>query len=480
MFKNSLFDQPLKNLPLKTPLIVHEEDRLDKVVKLMVEKDYSFVVVQGKEGLGIITEKDFLQKVVYPQKNPSEIKAKEIATFPLISLTTENLLFEALLLMAENRVRKVAVFEKGILQGILEDTDIISFQSKNLVSLLYQVELSHDLEELARLYTLVKEGVLNQIAEGFNPEYLGKYLAEINDLFIKKTIEITLKDLEGKPPSNFGVFVLGSEGRKEQSLKTDQDNTLIYKDLSEEKKEEVDRFFERFSSTFIDNLLKVGFPPCPGGVMVSNPLWRGDLKTWKNRLSNWLDCSQKEALLNLCIFLDFRMVYGDEEIEKELKEWITEKINQNKRLIICLAAEAIRFEPPLNFLGRFITEKEGPNKGKLDLKKAGIFPIVQGVRTLALEYNIWQTNTFDRIEALKKEGVLSLDFASELKEGYRFILSLQFLNQAQKIKKGQPPDNYLNPQELSKNERNQLKQVFKTIKTFQEFLFRKYNLRFFT
>ncbi|MBZ4681268.1 putative nucleotidyltransferase substrate binding domain-containing protein [Thermodesulfobacterium sp.] len=479
MLQNSFFDQPLKNLPLKTPLIVGEEDSLDKVIKLMVEKEYSFVVVQGKEGLGIITERDILQKVVYQRKDPFGIKAKEIATFPLVSLSTDHRLFEAILLMAEKRLRKVAVFDKGILQGVLEDTDIISFQSKNLVSLLYQVELAHELEELAKLYSLVKEALLNQISEGFNPEYLGKYLAEINDRFIKKTWEITLKETELSFPAKFGFFVLGSEGRKEQSFKTDQDNALIYEDLPDRKKE-VDLFFESFSSTFIENLLKVGFPPCPGGVMISNPLWRGDLQTWKKRLSNWMDCSQKEALLNLCIFLDFRMVYGDEEIEKEIRGWIKEKISKNKGLIVCLAAEAIRFEPPLNFLGRFITEKEGPNKGKLDLKKTAIFPIVQGIRALALEYNLWHTNTFDRIDALKEEGILSLDFASELKEGYRFILSLQFLNQAKKLQTGQPPDNYLNPQELSKKDRDQLKQVFKTIKTFQEFLFRKYNLRFFT
>jgi len=332
VLKHRIFDIPLRKVPFKTPLIVDENDSLEKVIKLMAEKDYNFIVVHSKDnGLGIITEKDIIRKVLAFGKNYSQIKAKEVASFPLIRLDGNNLLFEAILLMAEKKVRKIAVFENDVLQGIIEDTDIITFQSKNLVSLLYQIEIAHELEELARLYSLVKEAVLREIQEGFDPEYLGKYLAEINDRFIKKAFEITLNELEKTPPCDFALFVLGSEGRKEQTFKTDQDNALVYEHL-QEKHKEVEIYFKTFSETFIENLLKIGFPRCPGEVMISNSLWRGDLKQWKEKLKDWFNFANKDALLNLSIFLDFRLVIGKEILKQELQNFIKQELEKIKEL----------------------------------------------------------------------------------------------------------------------------------------------------
>lgn len=477
VLKHRIFDIPLRKVPFKTPLIVDENDSLEKVIKLMAEKDYNFIVVHSKDnGLGIITEKDIIRKVLAFGKNYSQIKAKEVASFPLIRLDGNNLLFEAILLMAEKKVRKIAVFENDVLQGIIEDTDIITFQSKNLVSLLYQIEIAHELEELARLYSLVKEAVLREIQEGFDPEYLGKYLAEINDRFIKKAFEITLNELEKTPPCDFALFVLGSEGRKEQTFKTDQDNALVYEHL-QEKHKEVEIYFKTFSETFIENLLKIGFPRCPGEVMISNSLWRGDLKQWKEKLKDWFNFANKDALLNLSIFLDFRLVIGKEILKQELQNFIKQELEKNKRALAYLASEAIKFEPPLNIFGKFITEKEGPQKGKIDLKKYGIFPIVQGIRTLAIDNNIWESNTFERIRKLNTMGVLSDSFAIELLEGYKFLLSLIFKHQALKFQEGFPVDNFIDPNLLTKTEKHSLKSVFKLIKNLQEFLFKKYNLR---
>lgn len=480
LLKHKIFEIPIKRVPFKTPLIVDENDPLEKVIKLMAEKDYNFIVVHSRDnGLGIITEKDIVKKVLALGKDYSQIKAKDVASFPLIKLDGNNLLFEAILLMAEKKVRKIAVFENDILQGIIEDTDIITFQSKNLVSLLYQIEIAHELEELANLYSLVKEAVVREVQEGFDPEYLGKYLAEINDRFIKKTLEITLNELERKPPCGFALFVLGSEGRKEQTFKTDQDNALVYEFIPD-RQGEIDSFFEIFSTAFIDNLLKIGFPRCPGEVMISNPLWRGDVKQWREKLEKWLSLTDRDSLLNLSILLDLRLVLGNASFQEELQTLLRQNLERNKRVLAYLASEALKFEPPLNLFGGFITEKEGPQKGKIDLKKYGIFPIVQGVRTLAIDNDIWEPNTFERIRELNKIGIFSDSFALELTEGYRFLLSLIYKHQAWKFQKGSPPDNFIDPNLLTKTERNSLKSVFKLIKSLQEFLFKKYNLRFFT
>jgi len=273
-------------------------------------------------------------------------------------------------------------------------------------------------------------------------------------------------------------MVLGSEGRREQSLRTDQDNALIYQDyplLDFDPK----KYFERFSKVYIDTLLEIGFPPCPGNVMISNPFWRRSAKEWRSAVKDWIEKPKEENILNVAIFFDFRNVFGDQSLTEDLWSFILQTLKENPGFLPFLAVDAVRFKPPIGFFGDFVVEKTGEHKGEIEIKKGGIFPITQGIRALALEMGIGKRNTFERIEELKRLGVFSEEYAKDLKEAYRFLLSLRFKFQAQKIKEGKEPDNYINPNRLSRAEKNTLKDVFKIIKEFQDFLYERYNLRFF-
>ncbi len=468
----------LEDINLRPPLTLEGFLSVEEAVKVMVSKDSTYALVRLPEGLGIVTERDILKRVLAKGLKPEDVKLADIATFPVVSIESGSTLYDAMVLMARHGIRKILVAKDNKPLGILEDKDIIAYESKNAVFLIKEIDKAKTVEDLRYLYNLVKEQVVELVLHGTDPEKLGEYISEINDRFMKRAVYIALNRLGEEPLVPFSIMVLGSEGRREQSLKTDQDNALIYQDypmLDFEPR----AYFERFSKTYVDVLLEIGFPPCLGNVMVSNPFWRRSAKEWEQAVSDWIEKPKPENILNIAIFFDFRNVFGDQTLVQRLWEHVRRSIEKNPGFIPFLAVDAVRFKPPLGFFKNFVVEDSGEHKGEIDIKKGGIFPITQGVRALALESGITQQNTFERIEELGKLGILSQDYAKDLKEAYRFLLALRFKFQAQKLKEGKDPDNYINPEKLSRAEKGTLKDAFRVIKEFQEFLYDRYNLRYF-
>ncbi|MFN3471343.1 MAG: putative nucleotidyltransferase substrate binding domain-containing protein [Aquificaceae bacterium] len=468
----------LEDINLRPLLIMEGSQRVEEAIKEMVSKDSTYVLVKLPEGLGIITERDVLKKVLAKGLRPEEVKLKDVATFPLVWIESKSTLYDAMVLMARHGIRKLLIKKDGEPVGVLEDRDLIAYESKNAVLLIKEIDKAKTVEDLRYLHKLVMEQALDLVFSGTDPERLGEYISELNDRFMKRAVYMAINQLGEEPIVPFSIMVLGSEGRREQSLKTDQDNALIYEDyplLDFDPKD----YFERFSKVYIEVLLKVGFPPCPGNVMLSNPFWRRSLKEWKAAVKDWIEKPKSENLLNIAIFFDFRNVFGDQTLAEDLFKHILEALKENPGFIPFLAVDAVRFRPPIGFFGDLVVEKSGEHKGEIDIKKGGIFPITQGIRALALEKGIEERNTFERIERLKEVGLLSKEFARDLKESYKFLLSLRFKTQAKKIKEGKEADNYINPKELSRTEKNTLKDAFKIIKEFQDLLYERYNLRYF-
>ncbi|MEJ5338426.1 MAG: putative nucleotidyltransferase substrate binding domain-containing protein [Aquificaceae bacterium] len=468
----------LEDINLRPLLVLDGSLTVEDAVKEMVARDSTCVLVRLPEAFGILTERDVLKRVLAKGLRPEEVKLRDVATFPVISLESNKTLYDAMVLMARHGIRKLLITRENKPVGLLEDRDIIAYESKNAVLLIKEIDKAKTVEDLRYLYGLVKEQVLELVFHGTDPERLGEYISEINDRFMKRAVYVALSRLGEEPVVPFSIMVLGSEGRREQSLKTDQDNALIYQDyplLDFEPKV----YFERFSKEYIKVLLEIGFPPCPGNVMVSNPFWRRSSKEWEQAVSDWIEKPKPENILNIAIFFDFRNVFGDQTLVQKLWEHVRKSIEKNPGFIPFLAVDAVRFKPPIGFFRDFVVERSGEHRGEIDIKKGGIFPITQGVRALALEKGIAQQNTFERIEELSKAGAISEDYAKDLKEAYRFLLALRFRSQAQKMKEGKDPDNYINPDRLSKAEKGTLKDVFRIIKEFQEFLYERYSLRYF-
>lgn len=437
----------------------------------MAEKDSTYCIIKRDGDYGIITERDVIKKVLAKDLDPKKMMVQEIATFPIIKMSSSDLLFNALLTMAKHNIRKLIISEGDQIVGVLDDRTIISHQSKNVLFLIKEIDKAKSIEDLSYLYSMIQDSLIEISSRGMDPEYMGKYISELNDYFMKKTAKLT-EALLGKSPSDYMILVIGSEGRKEQSLKTDQDNVLLYE--SDEN-----NYFENFAKTYIDNLLKIGFPPCPGNVMISNPYWRKSKLDWFKEIEKWMENPKPENVLNISIFFDFRMVFGSEYLYEELKEFVKKSIKTSKTFLPFLASEAVKFKPPLNLFKQLVVEKSGENKGKIDIKKHGIFPIVQGIRVLSLENEIFETNTYERIKILSTRNVFGEKFAKDLEDTYRFLMNIRLKSQANQLYLGKEPSNFIDPETLSKTEHNLLRDAFKVIEEFQDFLYEKYNLRYF-
>lgn len=466
-----LIDVKIKDLKLKEPLIVEHNKNLLDAIKLMAEKDSTYCIIKRDGDYGIITERDVIKKVLAKDLEPKKMMVQEIATFPIIKMSSSDLLFNALLTMAKHNIRKLIISEGDQIVGVLDDRTIISHQSKNVLFLIKEIDKAKSIEDLSYLYSMIQDSLIEISSRGMDPEYMGKYISELNDYFMKKTAKLT-EALLGKSPSDYMILVIGSEGRKEQSLKTDQDNVLLYE--SDEN-----NYFENFAKTYIDNLLKIGFPPCPGNVMISNPYWRKSKLDWFKEIEKWMENPKPENVLNISIFFDFRMVFGSEYLYEELKEFVKKSIKTSKTFLPFLASEAVKFKPPLNLFKQLVVEKSGENRGKIDIKKHGIFPIVQGIRVLSLENEIFETNTYERIKILSPRNVFGEKFAKDLEDTYRFLMNIRLKSQANQLYLGKEPSNFIDPETLSKTEHNLLRDAFKVIEEFQDFLYEKYNLRYF-
>lgn len=470
-------DITLDSLELRPLIILPGEEPVIRAVQEMIAKDSTYVLVDLPQGIGILTERDVLKKVIAKGFDPSKISLKEVATYPVISIDSSATLHEAILLMARHGIRKLLVKTEERPLGVIEERDIILYESKNVVTLTKEIDKAKSLDDLRHLFNLAREHVLELIFQGADPERLGRYISEVNDKIMKRVVTLTLEMLGEEPLCSFSILVLGSEGRREQSLKTDQDNALVFAECREER-EKILSYFERFSKQYIDNLIQIGFPPCPGDVMISNPFWRRSLREWISTVENWLTNPKPENTLRIAIFFDFRTVYGDEGLGREIWTSISKIVKINIAFVRFLAHDAVNFRPPLGLFKDFVVEKSGEHVGELDLKKGGIFPLVQGVRALALEAGIRAQNTFDRIRELQSRNVLNAEYAKDLLDAYKFILGLRFKFQAQKIKENKEPDNYINPSLLSKAERSTLRDVFRFIKGFQDYLRERYNLAY--
>ncbi|MEZ0361008.1 MAG: putative nucleotidyltransferase substrate binding domain-containing protein [Hydrogenobacter sp.] len=473
-----LTNLPIRKIKLSSPLLVDGEEKLSEVILKMIGADLTFALVRDGNATGIITERDIIRKVVASGHDLKKVKAKEVASFPVIEIDVDAFLFDALLLMAKHNIRRLVVKDKGKIVGVLEDKDMIAYESKNLLFLVKDIGKAKGVEDLTYVYSLVSQVAVEYISQGADPELVGRYISEINDKIMQKTVLLTIKDMGIEPPTAFNILVLGSEGRKEQSLKTDQDNAIIYEDkpMLDIK---VSEYFEDFSEKYVRNLLNIGFPPCPGNVMLSNPLWRKSVEGWMKQIDTWIENPKGEHTLNVSIFFDFRGVFGSHSLVERLWEHVFKKVSENMVFLSFLAGQAVRFKVPLGFFRGFVVERSGLHKGEFDIKAGGILPIVQGVRVLALEHRIRSTNTFDRIRELSSAGVFSERFAKDLEDAYRFLMGLRLKFQAEDLHRSKEPTNYINPQALSRAERSVLKDVFGIVEEFQDILRHRYQLRYF-
>jgi CBS domain-containing protein len=296
----------------------------------------------------------------------------------------------------------------------------------------------------------------------------------MNDRITQRIMAIAEKKF-GMPPVRFCWIGMGSEGRKEQVFRTDQDNAIIHDDpSSEEQHQAAMRYFAAFAEFVNRGLETCGFERCPANVMASNPAWRQPLGTWKKYFHSWINEPSIESVMRSQIFFDFRSLHGDFSLAHDLRNHAIRLLTDNKMFLGTMANIIVHNPPPIGFFKGFVVEKNGEHRNELNLKIKGTALFADILRLFSLEKGIPETSTTERIEALRPRHSMVEKHGDELEHAFDFVMLLRIRHQYQQDVSGERIDNFINPDTLSRVEKRTLKEAFELIEKLQDFIIERY------
>lgn len=418
------------------------------------------VLVRDDGRLGIATRTDLLDALALEGASPADPVGGQ-ASFPALALEDRELLFQALVTMTERHIHRVVVTRDGRVTGTLGLMEVLShFSSKSHV-ISFRLARATSVDELADIAGELTRLVRTLSAQGAKMSFLMEIVGALNGRLLARLFDLTLPaDVRGR----VCLAVLGSEGRREQILKTDQDNLLVLAD------DLVWPEGEAVASEFSARLEAMGWPPCPGGVMVRNAAWRRTQAEWIRQVREWTRSPDPAAMMNLAILFDGRPVAGDPSLFEPIREAMY-GIADDEIALRAFAQPAVDFHTPLTLFGGI---KEG-ERG-VDVKKGGIFPIVHGLRVLALRHRIARRNSFDRAEALIAAGVLEERFGRDLMQSLAVFIRLRLAEQIREIRDGEVPGNRIVAAELRRLDRDLLRDALRVAGEFKAWLKGRFNL----
>ncbi|HYA26509.1 MAG TPA: DUF294 nucleotidyltransferase-like domain-containing protein [Thermodesulfovibrionales bacterium] len=470
-----LFTTPVGELITKKAVTASQDISIRDAADIMSQNRISSLVLLDPNGVpaGVVTDRDLRDKVVSKGRS-AEDRVGGIMSVSLIKADMREYCFEALLRMIRYDVHHLLIIDNGRLKGVVTNHDLMMLQGTSPVSVAREIESQQTVEGLIPLSKKSNKLIDLLLREGARASNISRVITEINDRLVRKVLEITEKRL-GAPPVKYCWIVFGSEGRKEQTFKTDQDNALIYEDpASAAKAEEARTYFAAFTLLVRDSLLKFGFPPCPADYMASNPRWCQPLSVWKKYFSGWINDPVPDAVLKSLIFFDFRPLHGEIDLAEELRDSLASMLEGQVLFLGYMANTIINNMPPLSLFKSFVVEKSGEHKDEFDLKVKGIAPLVDAVRLFTLEKGLRETSTLERINALKERHAIVREYADELEHAFEFIMLLRIQHQLEQIRAGNKPDNFINPQKLSNLEKRTIKDEFHLISKIQGLVIERY------
>lgn len=447
----------IQDVYIHPPTFVTADTSIHETALAMKAHKTNSVLIRCGDEVGIVTATD-LREAAIIQRRSLDAPVGSLATYELISMAPDDFLFNALLRMTRHNINRLVISDGATIHGILEQIDLLSYLSNHSHLIALQIERAHSKDELKWASRDLINVIRDLHAKGIKIRHIMQLVSELNKKMLQKLFELLA------PPElldNSCLLVLGSEGREEQVIKTDQDNALILRDDYSQPG------LERITAEFTESLIEFGYPRCPGNIMVSNPYWTKSVSAFKEELFQWIVHPTYDSFLQFAIFCDARAVAGDENLLRHVKDRMHRLLGDHRSFYSQFAKATVAFETPLGFFTNFVLEK---NRDELDIKKGGIFPIVHGVRSLALEYRLPQTNTVDRITALSQRNLFEPSFGIELIEAFAFMSTLRTKAGLQKIERGLPQDNYMNPKELNKLDRELLRDSLKIVNEFKKFI----------
>lgn len=472
-----LFTVKVNDIIRRKPEIITPVQSVQQAAQRMSEQHIGSLLIKDEYGKisGIITDKDIRSKVV-AKGLPYSTPVEKVMTSPVLTISAHKVCFDALLAMMSNRIHHLAVQDGERIIGLVTSHDILVLQGESPLYLFKEIMNQHRIERLYELSLKIPLIVRPLIEEGAKASNITRVITILDDLILHRLLTL-LQERLGPPPVPFCWLLLGSDGRKEQTFRTDQDNALVYQDpRDEQEREAAEKYFQKFSQEAVDHLVKCGYPLCEHGNMASNPKWCQPLSVWKKYFSDWVHHSQLESASSYKIFFDLRPGFGDLDLGYELQKYALELARNNHNFLRNLAWDCFSLKPPLSFFKDHVVDQDGTRLDRLELKTRGLTPFWDFARTMALKHGILETNTLERMEVLNQWEQIPYNLFVRAQESYEFQMQLRLVHQFKLMEAGETLQNFVAPSGLSDLEKQTLKSVFTVISMMQSFLKENFKL----
>jgi CBS domain-containing protein len=481
---NDMMVTRVRRLITRLPVMIEESATVQEAAQLMTEHDVSSVlllapaddesskrVFSDNDGRrwrlsGMVTDKDLRERIV-AQGRSADTRLSEISHGQLITIQSDESVYEAMLTMLRNNIQRLPVMHRRRPVGVVHLTDIVRYETNSSAYLVSSIFNRTTVKALTRLTPDIRGAFVRLVDEGATSQMIGAAMSGIGRSLMRRLIELAEQEL-GPPPVPYCFMVHGSLARNDQSVITDQDNAIVLHDAFE--RERHDAYFRELAGRVSDGLDACGYPYCKGGVMATNDQWRQPLTQWKRYFEEWISKPDPRRLLHSSIFFDLDAVYGEEHFAEELQDLVARRAKASPLFLAALARNALSRTPPLGIFRSFVMEKDGKHDNAINIKRRGIGPLNDVIRVHALAAGSRLQSSFERLDDIDREGILPAGQVDRLRYALEFISIMRMRHQAYEIKHDQPPDNSIEPDFVSAADRHNLKDAFQVLSNAQNYL----------
>lgn len=473
------FYQPIKYT--ENPITASPIDIVKFVAQTMSSSRIGSIIIhKNRKPIGIVTDKDLRSKIATGLYS-IDVTIDKIMSSPVITVADNLSIAEAQIMMLKHNVSHLCVTQDGTndseIKGIITEHDIVVAQANNPGVLLKQSKRAQKSADLKDVREKLIDLIQHSLDKNVPINHITSIVGEINLAITKRAIELAIEKIGTPPPAQFAWMNIGSQGRKEQLLLTDQDNAIVFEDVPEEKYDAVKNYFLELAEKVSKTLNKVGYEYCPDEMMASNPLWCKSVTDWQHQFKGWINAPGEKGILMCTIFFDYDFVYGNEDLVDAISNSIHEETINNELFFAYLGADALKNPPPLGFFRQFLVENDGEHKDTFDLKGRALMPLIDAARILSLSKGIKNVaNTISRYSKLAELEPQNATVYEACADAFAELLKFR----TEEGLKNENDGRYLNLSELSKLDKVKLKNDFQPINDIQEVIKNRFQLTYFT
>lgn len=471
--------QPIKYT--STPITASRKNSVKEVAITMTQHKIGSVIIQENNlPVGIVTDKDLRSKIA-TGKFSIDIPIEQIMSAPVITVSENISIAETQLIMLKQNVGHLCVTADGTTKskiiGIISEHDVVVAQANNPGVLLKETKRATRSKELKLVREKLNDLIQNSLDKNIPIQHISNLVGEINIAITKRAIELAIEKMDEQPPTRFAWLNIGSQGRKEQLLMTDQDNALIFDDVEENRYDNVKKYFVELAEKVTKTLNKIGYELCPAEMMASNPMWCKSVTDWNKQYNSWINKPGEKGILMCSIFFDYDFIFGDENLVNQITENIFANIHNNQLFYAYLGTDALKNPPPLGFFRQFLVEDDGEHKDTFDIKSRALMPLIDAARLLILSQDVKGiNNTYQRYKKMAELEPQNADLFESCADAFSTLSHFRTEEGLANNSNGR----YLNLNELSKSDKVKLKNAFQPIRDIQDAIKNRFQLTYFT